>query len=65
MGLLIAFFALGVLLGVIGIIIMLFVKPDRAYLVRQEQERQEIAVQARGYAGTDSPTEMFRAYQDR
>jgi hypothetical protein len=56
--------ALGVLLGVIGVIIMLFVKPDRDYLVKQERERQEISVQARGCAGTDSPTEMFKAYQD-
>ena len=56
--------ALGFILGVFGIIIMLFVKPDRDYLVKQERQRQEIAEQARGYAGTDSPTEMFRAYHD-
>lgn len=56
--------ALGIILGIFGVIIMIFVKPDRDYLVKQERQRQEIAQQARGFAGTDSPTEMFRAYHD-
>jgi hypothetical protein len=53
--------ALGVLLGIIGVIIMIFVPSDRGYLLQKERERQEIADQARGYAGTDAPTTMFRA----
>lgn len=38
--------ALGVLLGIIGVIIMLFVKPDREHLIRQEQDRLSMAAEA-------------------
>lgn len=38
--------ALGILLGIFGVIIMLFVKPDREYLIHQEQARIEAAQEA-------------------
>lgn len=38
--------ALGVTLGIVGVIIMLFVRPDREHLIRQEQDRIEAAREA-------------------
>ena len=38
--------ALGILLGIIGVIIMLFVPADREHLIRQEQQRRAIVDEA-------------------
>lgn len=38
--------ALGILLGIIGVIVMLFVPADREYLIRQEQARIATAQEA-------------------
>jgi hypothetical protein len=53
--------ALGVLLGIFGVIIMIFIKPDHDYLVKQERARIALEAEARA---ADSPTEMFAAYTD-
>ena len=43
--------ALGVVLGLFGVIIMLFVPADKEYLIRQEQARIEAAAEAQRRAG--------------
>jgi hypothetical protein len=43
--------ALGILLGILGIIVMLFVPADKEHLIRQEQTRIEAAAEAQRRAG--------------
>ena len=43
--------ALGVVLGIFGVIIMLFVKPSREHLIEQERVRLEAEAEARRRMG--------------
>ena len=56
--------ALGIILGIFGVIIMIFVRPDRDYLLKQEKARLDIEAEARRWSEYDRPTETFRAHRD-
>jgi uncharacterized membrane protein YeaQ/YmgE (transglycosylase-associated protein family) len=52
-------FFMGAILGVIGLVILAFVRPDHKALVRRERERQAIAQEAQAdlaqHPGTEWP----------